>query len=349
MASYRDNIAIAGRTVGKGAPVFVIAEIGNTHEGSFGQAQALIATAVEAGADAVKLQLHIADAETTHDAPFPPYFHPRESRQGYYRRIAFDRSQYRELREFAASLGSILLVSAFSSEAVELLESLDIPGYKIPSGEVTNLPYIDYIAGLKKPILLSSGMSSWGELDQAVETILRHHDQLILLQCTSLYPCPAERVGLNVLGEMRTRYGQPVGLSDHTLTSSAALAAVTLGACVIEKHFTLSRKMYGPDPPFSQEPPQFKEMVSGIREIENALRHPINKDDLNQVKEMKAIFEKSIVAARDIPEGIVLQTEDLTTKKPGTGLPPRRMQEIIGRRTACPIAKNTILSESHLA
>jgi N-acetylneuraminate synthase len=348
VGARRAPIAIADRTLGDQAPVFVIAEIGNTHEGSIGQAQALIAAAAEAGADAVKLQTHLAEAETTPDAPFPPYFRPSETRHAYYERIAFDRAQYRDLSQFAASVGVVLLSSPFSIGAVELLESIGAPAYKIPSGEVTNLPYLDHVARLKKPVLLSSGMSSWQELDQAVETIARHHDRIVLLQCTSLYPCPPERVGLNILGEMRTRYGLPAGLSDHTVTIFASLAAVVLGACVIERHFTLSRKMYGPDPAFSLEPHDFLQLVEGIRAIEASLRHPVDKDDLSDVGEMKAIFQKSIVTARDLPAGTILTSEDLTTKKPGTGCPPRRLPEMIGRRTACFLPKDTMLSETHL-
>jgi N-acetylneuraminate synthase len=326
----------------------VIAEIGNTHEGSFGQAQALITAAAESGADAVKLQTHIASAETIEDAPFPPYFRPSEARGAYFRRIAFDKAQYHDLVQLAASLNVVLLSSPFSIEAVDFLDAVGIAAHKVPSGEVTNVPYLDHLARSKKPVLLSSGMSSWEELDRAVETIRRHHDQMVLMQCTSIYPCPPERVGLNVLGEMAARYGTLVGLSDHTLSTAVAAAAVMLGACVIEKHFTLSKRMYGPDPPFSLEPAAFAEMTAAIRDVEAALSHPVNKDDLGDFGEMKAIFEKSIVAARDLPPGTVLVSDDLTTKKPGTGLAPKLLPQVIGRRTACFVRKDTLLTDAHL-
>jgi len=182
-----------------------------------------------------------------------------------------------------------------------------------------------------------------------VQAIQKPHDQIILLQCTSVYPCPPERIGLNVLGEMAVRYDTLVGLSDHTLTTSAALAAVTLGACVIEKHFTLSKRMYDPDPQFSLEPQTFSEMTSGIREIEVALQHPVDKNDLSNLAEMKAIFEKSIVAARDLPSGTIIGPDDLLTKKPGTGLAPRLLPQLIGRRTTCFVGRDTLLNETHLA
>ena len=349
LTNPRRQLSIGGRVVGAGAPVFVIAEIGNTHEGSFGQVQALMTVAAECGAHAVKLQTHLAEAETVEGAPFPPYFRPAETRRAYYRRIAFDDSQYRDLSQLAASLGVVLLSSPFSAEAVDALDAVGISAYKVPSGEVTNLPYLDYLARTKKPVLLSSGMSSWEELDRAVETIRRHHDQIVVLQCTSVYPCPYERVGLNVLSEMAVRYDSLVGLSDHTLTMSAALAAVTLGACVIEKHFTLSKRMYGPDSAFSLEPQAFGEMTRGIREIEIALQHPVDKNDLGDLAEMKTVFEKSIVAARDLPLGTILGSDDLTTKKPGTGLAPRLLPQLIGRRTACFVRKDTLLTDAHLA
>jgi N,N'-diacetyllegionaminate synthase len=343
------QLSIGGTLVGAGAPVFVIAEIGNTHEGSFGQAQALMTAAAESGAHAVKLQTHLADAETVEGAPFPPYFRPGEARRAYFDRIAFNESQYRDLSQLATSLGVVLLSSPFSAEAVDVLDGVGISAYKVPSGEVTNLPYLDHLARTNKPVLLSSGMSSWEELDRAVETIRRYHDQIVVLQCTSIYPCPPERVGLNVLEEMAARYDSLVGLSDHTLTTSAALAAVALGACVIEKHFTLSTRMFGPDPQFSLEPQAFADLTKGIREIEIALQHPVDKNNLDDLSEMKAIFEKSIVAARDLASGTIIEPDDLATKKPGTGLAPRLVPQLIGRRTTCFLQKDTLLTETHLA
>jgi N,N'-diacetyllegionaminate synthase len=342
-------VVIANRRIGEGFPALIVAEIGNTHEGSIGQAQALIAAAADSGADAVKLQTHIAEAEMVPQAPFPPYFRPKESRGDYFRRTAFCKEQYLELGEFARQRGVLLLSSPFSIDAVDLLEEVGIAAYKIPSGEVTNLPLLAYIGGLRRPVLLSSGMSSWAELDEAHATLSRHHDQIVILQCTSSYPCPPQSVGINLLREMRERYGGPVGLSDHTTTIFASIAAVTLGASVIEKHFTLSKRMFGPDPPFSHEPAEFAELVRGIREVEAALAHPIDKDNVDQFRDMKAIFEKSIVAARDLPVGTILSEQDLTTKKPGTGLAPRRLPDLLGRRTAVFLPKDSLITESEIA
>jgi N,N'-diacetyllegionaminate synthase len=192
-------------------------------------------------------------------------------------------------------------------------------------------------------VLLSSGMSSWAELDEAVAAA---GDDVTVLQCTSAYPTPPERVGLNVLAELRERYARPVGLSDHTLGPSAALAAVALGASVVEKHFTLSREMYGPDAALAAEPTELADLVAGIREIESMLASPVDKDDLEQLVEMKRIFEKSIVAATDIPAGAVISLEMLAAKKPGTGIPARRIEDTLGRRARRDIAADTVLTEA---
>ncbi len=331
---------IAGKKIGEGSPVYIIAEIGNMHDGSLGQAKALIKTAAECGVDAVKTQTHDGEAETLPDAPFPPWFNPGETRIGYYNRIAFSKEQYEELIRFAQGLGVTLLSSPFSIKSVDLLESVGMQAYKIPSGEVTHLPYIDHIARLKKPVFLSSGMSNWEELDTAVETIRRHHDQIVLMQCTSEYPCSYERVGLNVLKEMRDRYRLPAGLSDHTEACFMPIAAAAMGACAVEKHFTLSKKMFGPDAPFSMEPDELKHMVQGIRAVGTALSHLVSKNDLSSLKQVKQVFEKSIVAAADLPEGLTVTTEHLTCKKPGGGLPPKIFSRLVGRKLRRPVKHN---------
>jgi len=327
----------------------VIAEVGSVHDGSFGNARCLIDVAVECGADAVKFQTHIAAAETLRDAPVPPYF-KGEPRYEYFERTAFSRNQWMALKAHCEARGIEFLSSPFSIEAVELLEAVGVARYKVPSGEVTNLPLLEVIAQTGKPVLLSSGMSSWAELDEAVNTILRYHDHLTLLQCTSEYPCPYEEVGLNVMLEMRERYGLPVGLSDHTLTPYASLAAVVLGASVIEKHLTFSRRMYGSDAPHSLEPAEFADLVQGIRAIETILNSPVDKDAMAaRLREMKGIFEKSVVTLVDIPAGTVITGEMVGVKKPGIGIPARRLSEIIGRTTCRHVAKDQLLNEEDLA
>jgi N-acetylneuraminate synthase len=226
----------------------------------------------------------------------------------------------------------MFLSSPFSEAAVDLLEKVGMMQYKIPSGEVTNLPMLEKIALLGKPIILSSGMSSWDELDRAVEVIRRHHSYLTVLQCTSEYPCPYENVGLNVMQEMAERYNLPVGLSDHTLTNYASFAAVTLGATVIEKHFTFSRKMYGSDAKHSLEPAEMMDLVQGIRAIETMISSEIDKARVDRFQDMKDIFEKSLVAEVDIPAGTILTREMIGIKKPGTGISAARLDQFLGKK-----------------
>ena len=323
---------------------FIIAEIGSTHDGSFGNAKSLIDATAENGVNAVKFQTHIAEAETLPDAPMPPFF-KGESRFEYFKRTAFSKAQWIELKNHAESHGLTFLSSPFSIEAVALLEDIGVTQYKIPSGEVTNLPMLEAIAQTEKPVLLSSGMSSWAELDEAVNVILKYHYRLTLLQCTTEYPCTYEKVGLNVMLEMKERYKLPVGLSGHTLTNYAAFAAVTLGATVIEKHFTLSRRMYGSDAKHSLEPAEMADLVRGIRAIETMLANRVDKDDITHLTVMKEIFEKSVVSLVDIPEGTVITREMIGTKKPGTGIPARDYYTVVGRRSSRHIPANTLLRE----
>jgi N,N'-diacetyllegionaminate synthase len=321
----------------------VIAEVGSVHDGSYGNARCLIDLGAEVGADVVKFQTHIAAAETLRNAPMPPFF-KGEPRFEYFERTGFSKEQWDGLKRQCESQDVEFMSSPFSEEAVDLLEEIGVSRYKIPSGEVTNLPLLDLVAGTGKPVLLSSGMSSWAELDAAVETILRRHSHLTVMQCSSEYPCSYERVGLNVMLEMRARYELPVGLSDHTMTNYAAFAAVSLGASVVEKHLTFSRAMYGSDARHSLLPEEFADLVQGIRAIDVMRSTEIDKDEIDRYQVMKETFQKSVVAVHDIEEGETLTREHLGIRKPGTGIPPSRLGELIGRKAARPISQNTLLS-----
>lgn len=323
--------------------VAILAEIGSVHDGSFGNALKLIEAAAAAGADAVKFQTHLAAAETLRDAPAPPYFQG-EPRFEYFQRTGFTPDQWRQLKLHCDAHHVEFLSSPFSIEAVELLETVGVTRYKVGSGEITNLPMLEVIAQTGKPVILSSGMSNWAELDTAVETIRRYHDRLTLLQCTSEYPCPPEEVGLNVMLAMQERYGLPVGLSDHTLSNYAAFAAVTLGAVIIEKHFTFSRLMYGSDARHSLEPTEFADLVRGVRAIEAMLAHPVDKDALaERLRPMKEIFEKSVVSVTNISPGTVITPEMVAVKKPGTGIPARELARVIGLRARRAIRPDSLI------
>lgn len=324
--------------------VFVIAEAGMNHDGSLGNAIRMAELAAAAGADAVKFQLHDAAAETTRDAPAPPYF-THESRWEFFERTAFSDEQWAKLKDACEEAGIEFLCSPFSLEALERLEQLGVARYKIPSGEVTNLGLISAATATGKPVLLSSGMSSWAELDAAVAAAGK---RVTVLQCTSSYPTPPERVGLNVLAELRERYGTPVGLSDHTEGPYACFAAAALGADAIEKHFTLSKDAYGPDAALGLEPDELRSLVHGVREIAAMLASRVDKDDVTAFAEMKRVFEKSVVAVANIPAGTTLETTMLAAKKPGTGIPAQRLPELVGRRVRTDIAADTVLTEADL-
>jgi N,N'-diacetyllegionaminate synthase len=326
--------------------VFVVAEAGMNHDGSLGNAIRMVEVAAEAGVDAVKFQLHDSAAESTRDAPSPPYFQ-HETRWEYFRRTAFTDDQWRRVKQACEAAGVEFVCAPFSLEALERLEGLGTARYKIGSGEVTNLELVRAAGATGKPVLLSSGMSTWEELDAAVAAA---GENVTVLQCTSEYPTPPERVGLNLLPELRERYGKPVGLSDHTLGPYACFAAVALGASVVEKHFTLSKEMYGPDAALALEPHELAELVDGVREIEAMLDAPVDKDaEAAALGEMKRVFEKSVVTSREIPAGALISREMLAAKKPGTGIPAARIDEVVGRTAARDLPQDTVLTEDLLA
>lgn len=326
--------------------VYVIAEAGMNHDGSLGNAIRMAEVAAECGADAVKFQLHDADAETTRDAPSPPYFQ-HETRWEYFRRTAFTDEQWATLKAACEAAGIDFLCSAFSVEAVERLERIGVERYKVGSGEVTNLELVRRVAATGKPVFLTSGMSSWAELDAAVGAA---GDDVTVMQCTSEYPTPPEHVGLNVLAELRERYGRPVGFSDHSLGNYAAFAAVALGAVAVEKHFTLSKGLYGPDAAMALEPDELEDLVDGIRSIETMLANPVDKDELpDDIQQMKRVFEKSVVTVGDIPAGSRIERTMLAAKKPGTGIPAARIDDVVGRTAKVDLAADTVVTEDVLA
>lgn len=318
---------------------FIIAELGNTHEGSFGLAKQMIIAAAECGVDAVKFQTHIFQEESLPHAPNPSYF-TDETRKQYFERTSFSLAYLQKLKQFAEEECHVeFLSSPFSVEAVDFLEKVGMSLYKIPSGEVTNSLLLKRVAESGKRVLLSSGMSSWGELDEAVE-ILRSNgcNDLTILQCTSKYPCPPQDAGLNIMSDLQQKYGVEVGFSDHTIGAAIPLAAVTLGASIIEKHFTLSKLMYGSDAKNSMEPDEFKNMVKSIREIELCLNNVMGKDDIaDDLSDMKKVFEKSVVTRCKIKEGDIFTEVNLAVKKPGDGLPAKHYSSIIGKVAACDI------------
>lgn len=329
---------------------FVIAEVAQAHDGSLGTAHAYIDAVARAGADAVKFQTHIAAEESTAREPWRVKFSLQDAtRYDYWKRMEFTVEQWAGLKQHAEERGLVFLSTPFSMAAVELLERLGVEAWKVGSGEVTNLPLVERMSRAGKPVILSSGMSGWGDLDGAVEAVQRHGAPLAVLQCTTEYPTPAERVGLNVMGEIRQRYGCITGLSDHSGTIYAGLAAAASGAEILEVHVTFSRECFGPDVPASLTTAELKDLVAGVRFIERALGSPVDKDGLAAGMEgVRRTFGKSIVAARSLCEGETLREQDLALKKPGDGIPPSRLPELIGRKLKRALVTDEVIREEDL-
>ena len=351
------TIRIGEREVGPGHPCFIIAEIAQAHDGSLGAAHAYIDAAARAGADAIKFQTHIADAESTAAEPFRVKFSKQDdTRKDYWRRMEFTPAQWAGLAQHAAEKGLVFLSSAFSDAAVDLLENIGMPAWKVASGELTTLPLLRRMAATGAPVILSSGMSSWEDLDAAAETVRAAapagitHNNLALLQCTTSYPCPPERIGYNVMNEMRARYGVPVGLSDQSGTVHAGVAAAALGANMLEIHITFSRECFGPDVPASVTTTELADLVRGIRYVEAALASPIDKQaEAVATTSLRETFGKSVVAARALPAGHVLRADDLACKKPGNqGWPAARFDELPGRTLRAALTLDDPLTESNL-
>jgi N,N'-diacetyllegionaminate synthase len=336
------SLEIAGRKIGPNCPCFIIAEAGVNHNGRVETAKQLIDVAVEAGADAVKFQTFKAEEVASLHAPKAAYQRETtdaaESQLEMLQKLELSLEAHRDLQTYCQERGVFFMSTPFDEGSVDLLDELGVPVFKIGSGEVTNWPLLKYIARKGKPIIFSTGMAYLSEIDEAVRVIRdAGNDQLVLLHCVSNYPADPMDVNLRAMHTMETAFHLPVGYSDHTPGIEVALAAVALGACVIEKHFTLDRKMPGPDHRASLEPDELKAMVRGIRLVEQALGSGYKVPALSEADTIR-VARRSIVAAHDISVGAVLTEEDLAAKRPGTGLPPALQPYVVGRtaRTAIP-------------
>ena len=345
------RIRLGDRHVGDGEPVFVIAEIGLNHNGDVDLARELIDLAKGAGADAVKFQKREVDRCFTRaalDAPYPGRNSFGATYGDHKRALELDAAAYDALAAHSRARGITFLVTPFDAVSADLVEHLGCPAIKIASHNMTNLPLLDHVARKRRPILLSTGMASMAEVEAAVTTIRRHHDDLVLLQCTSSYPAKVEELNLAVLTTYRERFGCPVGYSAHEPEEATLYAAVALGACVIEKHFTRDKTMKGPDHAASFEPAELARAIAGIRTISAALGSP-EKTVMASEWSNRAKHHRSVVAAVDIPAGAVIAPAMLTTKAPGTGIPAARLSEIVGRTARVVIAADTTLADEMLA
>jgi len=327
------NISIGGIPVGKGSKPIIIAEVAQSHDGSLGTAHAYIDAIADTGADIVKFQAHIASEESTLDEPFRVKFsYQDKTRYDYWKRMQFSEEQWKELVEHARKRGLIFLCSAFSVKAVEMLLRLGIPAWKVGSGEVNTPDLLEAMIKTKLPVLLSTGMSSYKEIEKVTEILNKKDTPFALFQCTSRYPAPLEEVGLNVIDEMRLRFGCPVGLSDHSGSVFPSLAALVGGADMIEVHVVFDKRVFGPDVAASISIDELVFIVKARDAFDTMNNHPVDKDSLaGSVANTKLLFSKSLAPVKALKAGTVLEREMITLKKPGTGIPFSELNNIIGQ------------------
>jgi N-acetylneuraminate synthase len=324
----------------------IIGEVALTHDGSLGLAHAFVDAVANAGADAVKFQTHIAAAESTPSEPFRVKFSKQdETRYQYWKRMEFTEEQWRGLADHARDRGILFLSSPFSAQAIELLDRIGMPLWKVASGETSNTMLLDRMLDTRKPVLLSTGMSPIEEIDTAVARVRARNVDVGVFQCTTAYPCPPEQIGLNLIPFYRERYGCWVGLSDHSATIYPGLAGVALGMDMLEVHVALSRDMFGPDVIASVTTAELRQLVDGVRFIERMRAHPLDKNaSAQETAPLRKLFTRSLVASIDLPAGTVIVRGHLAIKKPGTGLSPDRLEDIIGRRLARPVTADQLLA-----
>ena len=312
---------------------FIIAEIAQAHDGSLGMAHAYINALATTGVHAVKFQTHIAAAESSIYEPFRVQFSKQDStRFEYWQRMEFSLDQWKGLKEHCDDVGLEFMSSPFSNAAVDLLEDVGVKRYKIGSGEVTNLVLLERIAQTGKPIIVSSGMSSYKELDHTIAFLKQRNVDVSVVQCTSAYPTTPEEYGLNVISQLKARYGVPVGFSDHSSSIEACIAAVALGAEILEFHVVFDKEMFGPDAKSSLSFQEVHQLVKAVSNVYIALKNPIDKSDNSKFSGLKQIFEKSLAINKDLEKGHVIQFSDLETKKPkGYGIDAATFKDVLGK------------------
>jgi N-acetylneuraminate synthase len=341
---------MAGKTLRLDGECVVIGEVAQSHDGSLGLAHAFVEAIADAGADAVKFQTHIAAAESTPGEPWRvPFSRQDRTRYDYWKRMEFTEEGWHGLARHAEDRGLLFLSSPFSLEAVELLERVGVAAWKIASGETGNQALLSRVAGRGLPVLLSTGLSPLVEIDAAVALVRGAGSEVAVMQCTTAYPCPPERVGLNLIPELRDRYACAVGLSDHSGTIYPGLAAATLGIQVLEVHVALSHEMFGPDVPASITTKELRRLVDGVRFIERMRANPVEKDAAaREAAPLRRMFTKTVVARLDLPSGTVIREEHLAAKKPGTGIPAARLPELVGARLVRDVRTDEALAEADL-
>ncbi len=330
--------------------MLTIAEIGQAHNGSFELLLQYIEVVSKTGVGAIKFQTHIAEAESSIYEPFRIKFSDQDkTRYDYWKRMQFTQEQWIEIGRRCKGVGLLFISSPFSNAAVDILEKAGVEQYKIGSGEVTNFLLLKKIVDTGKPIIISSGMSSYEELDKAVSFLKDHNANVSVLQCTTSYPTRPKDYGLNVISELKQRYNVPVGFSDHSASVVAGIAATAIGAEILEFHVVLDREQFGPDVTSSLTIDETSELVKGVAEISEALKNPIDKNDNSAFSELKNIFEKSLAVNKNLKEGHILTFDDLEGKKPkGYGMDASKFGGVIGKRLSKNLQQWDFLTENDI-
>jgi N-acetylneuraminate synthase len=333
------SITIGTREIGAGRPCFVIAEAGINHNGDVKIAAELVEAAAAAGADAIKFQTHFPECEMLKGGATAAYV--GESLFDLLARTALPKDAHVQMQDLAARKGIVFLSTPFSREAADFLAAIGVPAYKTGSGEMTNIPLQRHIARKGKPMIVSTGMSTPEEIDATVKALQEERATFALMHCTSTYPTPYEHVQLGCIGRLQSHYGVPVGFSDHTLGTAISLAAVASGASIFEKHFTASRSLPGPDQQGSMEPRELEALVRDIRAIEKSLG--ATKKIQPGEQDVRNMALHSVVSVRDIAAGSTIGKDDVWVKRPGTGIPARQLQDVIGKTATRAITKDQLI------
>ena len=341
------RLLIGERWIGDGEPCFIVAEAGANHNRDLWMAKELIAVAAEAGADAVKFQTYSAETLYSKQTPKFTYLEGLTDKSTWdlIKEIELPREWQVELAEEAKKRGILFMSTPFDHRAVDELDALGVPVFKVASFEIVDLPLVRHAASKGKPMIISTGLADYEDIQDALAACREAgNDKVVLLQCASLYPAPPERINLRAMETMRRAFGTLVGLSDHTLGIHVAVAGAALGAAVIEKHYTLSRSLKGPDHPFAIEPGELRELVRQVREVEAALGDGRKLGPAPEEAEMHQKARRSLVAARAIPKGARIEPDMLTIKRPGYGIKPKHLDLVVGRVAKVAIEEDTVLT-----
>mgnify|MGYP005991511513 CR=1 FL=1 len=329
---------------------FIIAEIAQAHDGSLGMAHAYIDAVAKTGCNAIKFQTHIAEAESSIHEPFRVKFSKQDvSRMDYWKRMEFTLEQWKEIKQHCDEVGLEFMSSPFSNAAVDLLEEVGVKQYKVGSGEVNNFVLLEKIAQTGKPVIISSGMSSFEELDKTIAFLKSRGVAYSILQCTTAYPTQPVQFGLNVIQELKDRYKVSVGFSDHSSSTEACIAATALGAEILEFHVVFDKEMFGPDAKASLTMDETTQLVKAINNITVALQNPVSKLDNSEFHNLKSIFEKSLAVNKNLKAGDILSFSDLDTKKPkGFGILASEYEKVIGKKLKRDLSQWDFLNDKDL-